>query len=92
MKFKGMVKRSGVSQEAYFRHYVNGFVPPDAPPPDYYSMMKELYHIGNNLNQIAFVANATGIIDSEKYSRNVVMLTDAIEDITMTIIAPRRIT
>ena len=25
----------------------------DAPPPDYYAMMQQLYRIGNNLNQIA---------------------------------------
>jgi hypothetical protein len=90
-KYKGMVKKSGVSQEAYFRHYINGYVPPDTPPPDYYSMMKELYHIGNNLNQIAFIANATGIIDSDKYQDNIRLLKDTIENITKTVISPKRI-
>ena len=32
----------------------------DAPPPDYYAMMQQLYRIGNNLNQIAKRMNATG--------------------------------
>lgn len=34
------VKRSGLSREAYLRHLVNGLEPQDAPPPDYYAMMR----------------------------------------------------
>ena len=48
-----LVKRSGLSQEAYIRHLINGVVPKDSPPADYYAMMKELHAIGNNLNQLA---------------------------------------
>ena len=54
------VKKSGLSREAYLRHLVNGLVPQDAPPPDYFSMMRELHGIGNNLNQIARRLNAQG--------------------------------
>ncbi|MCQ4638671.1 plasmid mobilization relaxosome protein MobC, partial [Anaerovorax odorimutans] len=36
------VKKSGLSREAYLRHLVNGLLPNDAPPPDYYAMMQEL--------------------------------------------------
>ena len=43
------VKKSGLSREAYLRHLISGMVPRDAPPPDYYSMMRELHRIGNNL-------------------------------------------
>ena len=32
------------------RHLINGIVPCNAPPPDYFSMMKELHGIGNRLN------------------------------------------
>jgi hypothetical protein len=37
------------------------------PPPEYFDTLHELRAIGRNLNQIALVANATGIIDAEKY-------------------------
>ena len=47
------VKKSGLNREAYLRQLISGVVPRDAPPPDYYSMMRELHKIGNNLNQIA---------------------------------------
>ena len=46
------VKKSRLSREAYLRQLIGGLMPQDAPP-DYYTMMKELYKIGNNLNQIA---------------------------------------
>ena len=38
-------KKSGLSREAYLRHLVNGLEPQDAPPPDYYAMMRELRHL-----------------------------------------------
>ena len=58
--FLKAVRRSRLSQEVYLRHLINGVVPQDAPPPDYYAMMQQLYRIGNNLNQIAKRMNATG--------------------------------
>ena len=49
------VKKSGLSREAYLRHLISGVVPRDAPPPDYYSMMRELHRIGNNLDRKSVV-------------------------------------
>ena len=57
------VKKSGLSREAYLRHLISGVVPRDAPPPDYYSMMRELHRIGNNLNQIAQKAHTLNVVD-----------------------------
>lgn len=37
------VKRSGLNREAYLRQLISGVVPRDAPPPDYYSMMRKLH-------------------------------------------------
>ena len=31
------VKKSRISREAYLRHLINGVVPQDAPPPEYFS-------------------------------------------------------
>ena len=57
------VKRCGLTREAYLRHLVAGYAPKEAPPPDYYAMMRELYGIGRNLNQIAQKAHhATGAV------------------------------
>ena len=42
-----------------------------APPPDYYSMMRELHKIGNNLNQIAQKAHVLNVIDVQRYDQEV---------------------
>ena len=34
------VKKSRLSREAYLRHLINGVVPQDAPPPDYFDFMR----------------------------------------------------
>ena len=62
--FQKKVKKSGLSREAYLRHLVNGLEPQDAPPPDYYAMMRELHGIGNNLNQLARKANSAGYVQA----------------------------
>ena len=62
--FQKKVKKSGLSREAYLRHLVNGLEPQDAPPPDYYAMMRELHGIGNNLNQIARIINQQSKTDA----------------------------
>ena len=35
-------KKAGLSQESYLRTLINGYVPKELPPPDYYVMIKGL--------------------------------------------------
>ena len=62
-----LVKKSGLSREAYIRQIITGLQPRDLPPPDYRLMMRQLYHCGNALNQIARKANALNVIDVQKF-------------------------
>lgn len=82
------VKKSGLSREAYLRHLINGIVPRDAPPPDYYSMMRELHRIGNNLNQIAQKAHTLQVMDVKRYDENIKQFQAAINKITAAVILP----
>ena len=84
------VKKSGLSREAYLRHLINGVVPRDAPTPDYYAMMRELHHIGNNLNQIAQKAHMFHVMDVQKYDASMRLLENAIKRITEAVILPER--
>jgi len=59
--------RAGVSKSVYVRMLLNNLQPRDLPPPDYRLMMRQLYHCGNGLNQIARKANAMNVIDAQKY-------------------------
>jgi len=53
-----------------FSSFLKGLEPQDAPPPDYYAMMRELHGIGNNLNQIAVKAHTLNALDVQRYDEN----------------------
>lgn len=83
------VKKSRLSREAYLRHLINGVVPRDAPPPDYFSMMRELHGIGNNLNQIAQKAHTLNVMDVQRYDTAVRQFEAAVRKITEAVILPQ---
>lgn len=83
------VRKSRLSREAYLRHLINGSVPRDAPPPDYYSMMRELYHVGNNLNQIAQKAHTLNVLDVQRYDTAVREFETTVRKITEAVVLPR---
>ena len=87
--FLKAVRRSRLSQEVYLRHLINGVVPQDAPPPDYYAMMQQLYRIGNNLNQIAQKAHVLGVVDERRYDEEMKKFDRLVRDITKAVILPR---
>lgn len=74
-------KACGLSRSAYLRKLLYGHHPKELPPVDYFRMMKELKQIGNNLNQIAYVANSTGNIDGQEYHAMAVWLRQKIREI-----------
>ena len=85
------VKKSCLSREAYLRQLINGLVPQDAPPTDYYTMMKEFYRIGNNLNQIARKAQSLDMIDVPLYKKTVGEFKTAVKQITEAVVIPRQL-
>ena len=82
------VKKSGISREAYIRHLIEGSVPREAPPTDYYGMMREIYAIGKNLNQIAQKAHVLNVMDAQRYDEEVRKLEAAIRKITGAVVLP----
>lgn len=89
-KFLGKVKHSGLSREAYLRHLINGVVPQEIPPPDYYAFMERLYQVGNLLEQISRQAQVQGAVDTAPYEEAVGQFDQLVEDITTAVILPRR--
>ena len=89
-KFLGKVKRTGLSREAYLRHLINGVVPQEIPPPDYFSFMERLYQVGNLLEQISRQAQAMGVVNTVQYKEAVGQFHQLVEDITTAVILPRR--
>lgn len=84
------VEKSRLSREAYIRQLITGYVPREAPLPDYYAMMHELYRIGTNLNQIAVKAHILNVMDAQRYDSEVQKLEDAILKITEAVILPSK--
>ena len=87
--FQKRVKKSGLSQEAYVRHLINGVVPQDAPPPAYFDFMRELHRVGNNLNQIAQKAHVLNVIDAPRYDEAMRRFEKVVRDITTAVVLPR---
>lgn len=84
------VKKAGYSTGTYIRTLLDGYTPKEQPPPDYYSMMRELHAIGNRMNQIAARANATGFFLAKDYAENVKELNKAILKIQASVTLPER--
>lgn len=89
-KFHNNSKKTGLSRESYLRTLINGYVPKELPPPDYYAMMRELHAIGSNLNQIAARANATGHIDRTVFQYEANRLRKTVLDIQTAVTLPER--
>lgn len=89
--FRERVRRSGLTQESYVRQVISGKMPRDAPPPDYYAMMKELHKIGNNLNQIAQKAHVLNVIDVQRYDRDMKKFEETVRLITEAVILPETV-
>lgn len=70
--------KAGLSQSAYLRLLLSGHTPREQPPIEYHKLLRELYAIGVNLNQIAARANATGFFLAGEYARNADALRQAI--------------
>ena len=83
-----LVRASGLSRETYLRRLISGVVPRDAPPPDFFSMMRELHYIGNNLNQIATKAHALNAIDAKHYDDGVQLFEEAVQEILSAVLDP----
>lgn len=85
-RLKRRAKSCGLSMSGYVRQIINGYTPRESPPTDYFSMTRELKEIGNNLNQVAFVANATGLIDESAYYEEAARLRDSLRRIEKAVI------
>ena len=76
-------KRAGLPKSTYVRHMINGYAPKAHPPADYFKMMKEVHRVGNNLNQLIWVAHRFGNMhtkDIENIKRQFISVIEFITD------------
>lgn len=56
----------GMKTEPFIRKLITGIEIKARPPNEYAQLIREVNAIGNNINQIAHIANAEGRISEEK--------------------------
>ena len=58
-----MVEKAGIPRERFLRKVVSGCHIHEAPPVDFYRLIREINRIGSNIEQILRVANTKHFID-----------------------------
>lgn len=64
------VASMGISKGRYLRNLARRIVPRPLPSEEIKEILSQLRHIGNNINQMAMVANKTGHPDTVLYKEN----------------------
>ena len=83
-------ERCKLSQSAYLRHLIMGYIPREPPSLDYHAMMRQIYHVGRSLNQIAAKAHVLNVIDAQRYDESIHMLEKTILKIEDAVIVPQK--
>ena len=74
----------------YIRHLIIGYKPKEKPPEQFYEDIKGIRNIGNNINQIARIANAKGIIDVPHLKKEIDKLDQLIIEIKSKYLRPEK--
>ena len=68
---------SGLNASALIRHSIMGINIQLKPPDPYVALLRELSAIGNNVNQIAYWANATKSINKTELAEAAILIRQA---------------
>ncbi len=89
MMLEQRVKKTGLSRETFIRKLVKEEPVHELLPIDYHKMKEEIRKIGRNINQIARIANETGMIDHRVYLMQMEALHELLEVIDTKIIVKK---
>ncbi|MBP3920911.1 MAG: plasmid mobilization relaxosome protein MobC [Bacilli bacterium] len=81
----------GMNASDYIRNLIMGYKPKEKPSENFYEDIKSIRQIGNNINQIARIANAKGIIDIPHLNKEIEKLDGLIIDIKNKYLKPEKI-
>lgn len=70
----------GMNASDYIRHLIVGYKPKEKPSEQFYEEIKNIRSIGNNINQIARIANAKGVVDVPHLKKEIDKLDEFIID------------
>lgn len=72
-------KTAGLKIEPMLRQLIMGVTLRPRPPDTYAALLRELNAIGNNVNQLAFQANAIGEATQEEIHEAVLLVREAVQ-------------
>lgn len=78
-------RRCKISKSEYMRRLLNRHVPREVPPLDYYGMMNELRAVREDLDVLAQMAAATGLMDANAIEVQLRRLRDTSEKIGLAV-------
>lgn len=62
-------KKTCLTEAALVRLLVRGYEPKERPDERFYDVMRQLFSIGNNINQLAAQANSLSFVDAQKLQK-----------------------
>lgn len=81
-------RKACLTEAALIRFLIKGYEPREKPDDRFYTAMRELTGIGNNINQLTAKANALGFIDAPELNRELKRLRKFQEDIEREFLCP----
>ena len=81
------VSRSGLTRERFIRKILADCRVFDAPPVDFYTLIRDINRVGSNIEQILRLANTKGLLDVPRLRSHLDEL-DKIEDAMWNAFAP----
>lgn len=63
-------RSSGLSKADFIRKLVDGCVIKEAPPAEYYRLIREMRAVGNSMNQVVKLANTRGLLDVPSFKKS----------------------
>ena len=91
-EFMKHIKECGLSKQSYLLQLVKNRIPQPLPSDDFQEVIRQLRRIGNNINQVAVIANKNGSIDILKFNKAKQELDKQIVEIRKQVYLPKEIT
>ncbi len=91
-EFMKHIKECGLSKQSYLLQLIKNRIPQPLPSDDFQEVIRQLRRIGNNINQVATIANKNGSIDILKFNTAKQELDKQIVEIRKQVYLPKEIT
>lgn len=78
---RSQADKCGLRMQAYVQKLIRDKPIKEQPDVQFFTIIKQLSQIGNNMNQIAVVANSKGFIDAKYYRENVDWIRKVVGDL-----------